>query len=531
MFYGLPIHIVRDVLLTFRSFFKRIADFRRYKNATRDMNARYPDATPEEVSREDVCIICREEMRPFQHDGANTGDQASIDNRPLASSLNERMRPKKLPCGHILHFSCLRSWLGRQQICPTCRRPVVVTQQIRVGTDGNAQQGAGAAPGGGMAADQNQRQEHGANQARIFQVGPLRVVFGRGRGNLLGDLANQVNQGGPTRQLPQPPNVDGAQQYGFGFGFGRQPPQAEAINPPRGQGADVPSQLYQLEQQLSQEINNLRASAHQLALVRMLQGELARLRMSQAPASGNGATDATTTPPFNSIPTNPNSAQMLVQNGHEHVLAAGSDQLPNGLTLPDGWTMMPLQRVEHAPAQPFPLPSNAVPFGSSIDGGQTRFSEPIPPAGDNDQAIRRPNSVPFPQTSSTFIPSTTSSNGIVPGEDANTPHVHSSEGPALETRETSTTSSAAQDNEHQNSAEQALSSVNSDNNASPLWGSSAAAGNIEPHDSSAHAVNGINHGSDGVQDGQRGPQSESDATQNSSRGKPASVEDVIDDNT
>ena len=29
------------------------------------------------------------------------------------------MTPKKLPCGHIFHFQCLRSWLERQQSCPT----------------------------------------------------------------------------------------------------------------------------------------------------------------------------------------------------------------------------------------------------------------------------------------------------------------------------------------------------------------------------------------------------------------------------
>ena len=28
---------------------------------------------------------------------------------------------KKLPCGHIFHKSCLRSWFQRQQTCPTCR--------------------------------------------------------------------------------------------------------------------------------------------------------------------------------------------------------------------------------------------------------------------------------------------------------------------------------------------------------------------------------------------------------------------------
>ena len=32
---------------------------------------------------------------------------------------------KKLPCGHILHMHCLRSWLERQQVCPICTSPVL----------------------------------------------------------------------------------------------------------------------------------------------------------------------------------------------------------------------------------------------------------------------------------------------------------------------------------------------------------------------------------------------------------------------
>lgn len=65
------------------------------------MLCRYPNATAEELeSGDNVCIICREEMT----DGSNC---------------------KKLPCSHIFHTSCLRSWFQRQQTCPTCRMDVL----------------------------------------------------------------------------------------------------------------------------------------------------------------------------------------------------------------------------------------------------------------------------------------------------------------------------------------------------------------------------------------------------------------------
>eukprot|EP01134_Creolimax_fragrantissima_P001423 CFRG1423T1 len=101
-FYGLPLHIIRDLYLTFKSFTKRVRDMVQYHQATSNMNERYPDATPEELAAIDnTCIICREDMET---------------------------NAKKLPCGHIFHLACLRSWLERQRTCPTCRRPVLESQ-------------------------------------------------------------------------------------------------------------------------------------------------------------------------------------------------------------------------------------------------------------------------------------------------------------------------------------------------------------------------------------------------------------------
>ena len=99
------------------------------------MDAQYPNATEEDVGRlgDRVCIICREEMvvagsRPQQTDGEGgdqqgegqgTGEGNRQEARPAVEEGGPNETPKKLVCGHVFHFHCLRSWLERQQSCPT----------------------------------------------------------------------------------------------------------------------------------------------------------------------------------------------------------------------------------------------------------------------------------------------------------------------------------------------------------------------------------------------------------------------------
>jgi E3 ubiquitin-protein ligase synoviolin len=120
--YGLPLHILRDVYMTCRSFVSRCDDLIRYRRATRDMDALYPDATPEEMDRlgDKTCIICREEMAargtvPIRDEQ----DVPGPDGTGQQDEGGPNETPKMLACGHVFHFHCLRSWLERQQSCPT----------------------------------------------------------------------------------------------------------------------------------------------------------------------------------------------------------------------------------------------------------------------------------------------------------------------------------------------------------------------------------------------------------------------------
>lgn len=39
---------------------------------------------------------------------------------------------KRLPCGHILHSDCLRSWLQQDPTCPLCRKSVIIERLVEV---------------------------------------------------------------------------------------------------------------------------------------------------------------------------------------------------------------------------------------------------------------------------------------------------------------------------------------------------------------------------------------------------------------
>ncbi|XP_054758151.2 E3 ubiquitin-protein ligase synoviolin A-like [Lytechinus pictus] len=127
-----PLFATRPMYLAMRSFKKAVHDVIMSRRAIRNMNTLYPDATAEDLANTDsICIICREDMVAAEP-GAPAGGSGSC---------------KKLPCNHIFHSSCLRSWFQRQQTCPTCRMDVLrlsvvaASQRLRQGQQ--QQQGVG----------------------------------------------------------------------------------------------------------------------------------------------------------------------------------------------------------------------------------------------------------------------------------------------------------------------------------------------------------------------------------------------------
>ncbi|XP_057546625.1 E3 ubiquitin protein ligase RIN2-like [Amaranthus tricolor] len=106
--HGMTFHLVDAILfLNIRALLsavvKRIKGFIKLKIALGTLHEALPDAAPEEIQAyDDECAICRE---------------------PMAKA-------KKLPCNHLYHLACLRSWLDQglseNYSCPTCRKPLFV---------------------------------------------------------------------------------------------------------------------------------------------------------------------------------------------------------------------------------------------------------------------------------------------------------------------------------------------------------------------------------------------------------------------
>ncbi|PIC26552.1 hypothetical protein B9Z55_019096 [Caenorhabditis nigoni] len=113
-----PLFSVRPFYQSVRALHKAFLDVILSRRAINAMNSQFPVVSNDELAAMDAtCIICREEMT-------------------VESS------PKRLPCSHVFHAHCLRSWFQRQQTCPTCRTDI---WQGRNGAAGGANAGGAAA--------------------------------------------------------------------------------------------------------------------------------------------------------------------------------------------------------------------------------------------------------------------------------------------------------------------------------------------------------------------------------------------------
>lgn len=321
--------------------------------------------------------------------------------QPGRRRVDERQRAKKLPCGHILHFSCLRSWLERQQVCPTCRRPVLGQPPAANNQNppnagqanpaalpiGNlppavAAAAAAAQPGQIPPAPQPGQQNQPQGNVRVFNFGPFRVALGNMRlpanqpaevnnannNNLLMErLAQQIAmQQNPLNPLPQPQNLNIPH-----------PPTNMVPSPSAGvpqNPNDIQCDILRLQQNIIASIQQLNLQHQQLEHIHTLLAELNRLQQASG-AAVNGQ-DLPPIASLNPLPIPQTNPQAYFSNGS--VLRQGDSGMPQGLTLPEGWTLRPMALApQNATSQTQPSFEASSANTSSTSGTTPRyFSQP-----------------------------------------------------------------------------------------------------------------------------------------------------------
>ncbi|XP_013379354.1 E3 ubiquitin-protein ligase AMFR [Lingula anatina] len=94
----------------FHEFQRRVKRHKNYQRVVKTMQTRFPIASAEQLqANDDKCAICWEKMKSG----------------------------RTLPCGHIFHSFCLRSWLEQDVSCPTCREALNFDEHRETAEQGN----------------------------------------------------------------------------------------------------------------------------------------------------------------------------------------------------------------------------------------------------------------------------------------------------------------------------------------------------------------------------------------------------------
>ncbi|XBW34843.1 hypothetical protein QEN19_000410 [Hanseniaspora menglaensis] len=86
-----------------------------------------PSPTEAECRDQDSCIICMDSLYPTKKQLALISKDTRFSDRRVISDTMNKFKPKILPCGHYLHFYCLKIWFERSRNCPICRIDIFET--------------------------------------------------------------------------------------------------------------------------------------------------------------------------------------------------------------------------------------------------------------------------------------------------------------------------------------------------------------------------------------------------------------------
>jgi len=157
---SIPLHLLREMFMNIMFLQGMIVRYFQYRKILKNIE-RFPtvNLAPDD-ERDSTCTVCMADIT----------------------------EGKQLPCGHIFHLRCLKEWLRRNPICPTCRHPIRVPPRAVGNVNNNPpaeQPAANVRPAANAAQPQ---QPGGGNQPRrgrnviimpVVQGGQQRPVSGQ----------------------------------------------------------------------------------------------------------------------------------------------------------------------------------------------------------------------------------------------------------------------------------------------------------------------------------------------------------------
>lgn len=111
--FRMPIMLIKDVLWDFLTLYQNVTSLWKIWRNNKQLDDKLPTMTHEELQQIDnICIVCMDELLP------------ESETQHHHSKIDAKYKPKRLPCGHVLHLYCLKNWMERSQTCPICRLAV-----------------------------------------------------------------------------------------------------------------------------------------------------------------------------------------------------------------------------------------------------------------------------------------------------------------------------------------------------------------------------------------------------------------------
>lgn len=260
--------------------------------------------------------------------------------------------------------------------------------------NGQNQGGANGAVPGVQDAQLNGQAGQGGQQApaargamRYINLGPIRLGFAQG-GQEVADLANRMGvELNDAAQVPRTVNNPIA------------PVDLSTMEAVRNRLVEVDQRIQQEVRDIQQGLQSVQTAQQEVTMMNLLLAELARIRHNQGLNQGQQHAPTPDAPglirqggpglPAHAIPayyppgSSPWDNSGLRMNtpvtrhgasANATAIPAGSPDLPEGVVLPQGWSLLPLQRMDQRTA------ANGAPIPAGL-GVQVNVHDPIPQPG------------------------------------------------------------------------------------------------------------------------------------------------------